>query len=67
MIEFKHIMIIHETEKVFKIVNKHSKSDIAVIEYFKPWRCWVLSPYDQIVFDIACLEDIVKFMKSIEV
>jgi len=71
--EFRHI-IIEEMEPVdeedhtlFAIRNKHSNLEIGVIIYYEPWKKWVLEPYEDTIYDESCLEDIVKFMKTIEV
>jgi len=66
----KHIIIksdeIVNGHIIFKVINKHYRGDIALIEYYPTWKKYVLSPYNDIVFDISCLEEIIIFMKSIK-
>jgi hypothetical protein len=64
-IDFKHIIIRFESMDTWKIINKHSGCDIALIIFWKPWNKYVLAPYDEIIFDVSCLKDIILFIESL--
>lgn len=67
--EFAHINIEprwKQKNDSYIISNKHTKEKIADIIYWTKWKKWVLMPDEGTIYDQSCLEDIIKFIKSIE-
>ena len=51
-------------EPAYAIVNNKSGKEIACISYYPPWRRYVMVTDSPAVFDVNCLESIIKFINS---
>lgn len=71
MKEYKFITIqqvkneLFEKKPVYRVYNKKTSEQLAIISWYKPWKKYVFSSKEQVVFDLSCLECINSFMKEI--
>lgn len=54
-----------EEHLVYRVYNKKSNMQIALISYYKPWKKYVFSTQTEHVFDVSCLENIIEFMNTL--
>ncbi len=47
------------------IINKHSGNSIGEISWYNSWRRYVFIPDGETVWDINCLQDIIKFISEV--
>lgn len=50
----------------FRVANKISDSTLAWIKWYGPFRKYSFYPEPDIVFDAACLQDILTFINNLE-
>jgi len=51
-------------EPAYAIVNNNSGNEIACISYYPSWKRYVMVTDTPAVFDVGCLESIIKFIQS---
>ncbi len=44
------------------VVNKRSGDRLGLISWYGPWRCYVLEPEPDCVFNASCMWDIIRFI-----
>lgn len=44
------------------VVSRSSKAVLGLITWHSPWRCYVLEPRPQVLFNSECMLDIARFM-----
>ncbi len=70
--EFRYIVIeqrnneIFESHPVYRVFNKKSGSQLAILSYYNPWRQYVFSSKEGCVFNDSCLRDVLSFLKEIK-
>ncbi len=50
---------------VYDIHNARSNTIIAMVGYYPAWKRYVLHPFEGCVFDVGCLQSIIKFIEGI--
>ncbi len=53
-----------KNKPAWAIINSKSDNDIACVNYSPAWRRYVMTTDTPAVFDIGCLESIIKFIRS---
>jgi len=51
-------------EPAYAIVNNSSGNEIACISYYPSWKRYVMVTDNPVVFDVSCLESIIRFIQS---
>ena len=54
-----------EKDIMYYVKNKDNE-DLGDIGYYKDWKCWIFEPEISIIFSADCLQEIVDFIKEIE-
>lgn len=52
---------------VYEVRNKQTSIDLGMIYFYPAWRKYVFAPAGNIIFDIVCLTDIIRFIDEIQV
>lgn len=57
----------HDTgkTKAFDVHSIRGGERLAIIKWYAPWRRYVFMPEDLMLFDTACLTEIVKYIESL--
>lgn len=54
-----------ERQPVYRVFNKKSKEQLGIISYYKPWKKYVFSSKEFVVFDVDCLKCVIDFIEHI--
>lgn len=60
--KYKFIHFVQLMDDYWIVRNNKSNDDLGNIEYYHPWKQYVLSTIHGIVFNKTCLKDIIHFM-----
>jgi hypothetical protein len=47
---------------IYKIVTKDGLTQLGIISWYAPWRCYAFYPNENCVFEKTCLQDITNFI-----
>jgi len=56
----------HEPHDIWIVRNSHSRSILALVEWYKPWRRYVLSPDENTVYSHDCLTALAAFVRGLD-
>ena len=59
---YKFIQIDETTDTEYTVFNNKTNDCLAHINYYKPWKEWVIFPYLDCVFSADCLIDLAHFL-----
>ena len=66
-IEFNQESNMYQDNPIWRCVNRKSKGQLCIIEYYPDWKRWVMGAVDHMnIFSRDCLEDIIHFMSQLE-
>lgn len=52
--------------KVYAVLSKFDNSRLAIIKWFTNWRCYSLYPENDTIWEIDCLNAIIKFLEDLK-
>lgn len=55
-----------ENHPCYRIFNNKDQGQIGIISWYKPWKKYVFSSKEGIVFDKNCLKDILDFISNLK-
>jgi len=55
---------VFEGKAVYRVYNNRRGDQLAILSYYKPWKQYVFSSHDGIVFNDSCLRDILDFIAT---
>jgi len=55
----------HQLGDMYKITNKKGEY-IGYLDFYKPWKCWVLKPMYNCIFSADCMQEIVDYMNKLK-
>jgi len=51
-----------ECKPLYRVFNNKSGDQLAVLSWYKPWKCYVFSSHEGCLFDESCLRDVLDFL-----